>query len=190
MSKFGVALQLPPTTSPPFSLSLSPLQLSACSIVRSYFACRKVAPKCCLSLPVVVLQLPSPAFAAIAACRRVALSHCRLAAWLVGILNNLPHACKFPLARHWALGDCRGRRHGRVRAASPTWSLSHISHAAAITAAAAAAADGAVPAAAATCHSCGNVNCLHKWPGHNNRRSWPQVKEPSVSAGLKCFINT
>lgn len=132
MSKFGVALQLPPTTSPPTPLlhSLSPLQLSACSIVRSYFACRKVAPKCCLSLPVVVLQLPSPAFAAIAACRRVALSHCRLAAWLVGILNNLPHACKFPLARHWALGDCRGRRHRRVRAASPTWSLSHISHAA------------------------------------------------------------
>lgn len=82
MSKFGVALQLPPTTSTPLPHhSLSPLQLSACSIVRSYFACRKVAPKCCLSLPVVVLQLPSPAFAAIAARRRVALSLSCLASW-------------------------------------------------------------------------------------------------------------
>lgn len=171
MSKFGVALQLPPTTSLP--APLHPLSAAPSATV-GMLNCAKLfrmpqsgTKMLSSSLPVVVLQL---------ALLPVALSHCRLAAWLVGILNNLPHACKFPPRP----------LHRRVRAASPTWSLSHISHAAAITAAAA---HGAVAAAATTCHSCGNVNCLHKWPGHN-WRSWLQVKEPSVSAGLKCFINT
>lgn len=93
MSKFGVAQlechstllstsTLPPSHTPPLPSSAA---LSACSIARSYFACRKVAPKCCRCL------------SSSARCCRVALSPCRIVAWLVGILNNLPQACKFPL---------------------------------------------------------------------------------------------
>lgn len=140
--------------------------LSACSIVRSYFA---FAAKWHQNA-VVACRLPVVA---------VAIS----SVWLV--LNNLPHALS---------PESYGATELWIRGLGLTWSLSHISHAAAITAA---------TYCCCSCCCCCLPACLPFAPrpqttpvstGWKNKaeRSWSRSRGvgAAVSAALKCFINT
>lgn len=88
---------LPPVLPTP----LPPLALSACSIVRSYFACRKVAPKCCRCL------------SSSAGCQCRPVSHCRLASWDSKQLATL--LATWPLQQAGPGSRCRRRHRSRAQ---------------------------------------------------------------------------